>query len=103
MSGEKGRVGQGSGRGGKAAPLRGKGGKRGGKGKGRYVINIRCLLPTSMSPTNSQLIFPLHFIGKLTVLICPPQSPAGLTGIPRNPEESPGILRNPQDSCRTTL
>ncbi|KIK04903.1 hypothetical protein K443DRAFT_4257 [Laccaria amethystina LaAM-08-1] len=35
MSGEKGRVGQGSGQGGKAAPLRGKGGKRGGKGKGR--------------------------------------------------------------------
>jgi hypothetical protein len=62
MSGEKGRVGQGSGRGGKAAPLQGKGGKRGGKGKGRYVINIRCLLPTSMSPTNSQLIFspPFH-------------------------------------------
>jgi hypothetical protein len=45
----------------------------------------------------------MRIYSKCPVLICPPQSPAGLTGIPRNPEESPGILRNPQDSCRTTL
>jgi hypothetical protein len=32
---------------------------------------------------------------KRAVLICPPQSPAGLTGILRNPEESSGILRTP--------
>ena len=57
LSGEQGRVAQGRGRGGKAAPLQGKGGKRAGKGKTRYIINIRCLLPPGMSPADSELIF----------------------------------------------
>jgi hypothetical protein len=45
MSGELGRAARGRGQGGKAkaAPSLGKGGKRGGKGKTRYVITIRCL------------------------------------------------------------
>ena len=37
--------------------MQGKGGKRGGKGETRCVINIRCLLPTGMSPADSELIF----------------------------------------------
>jgi hypothetical protein len=52
-SGELGGVAQGRKQGGKVASLQGKGGKRGGKGKKRYVINTRCLLPTGISTADS--------------------------------------------------
>jgi hypothetical protein len=36
----------------------------------------------------------IHYGKNFTVLICPPQSPAGHTGIPRNLQESSGLLQD---------
>ena len=64
---------------GKAAPLRRKGGKRAGKGKIRYVINIRCLLATGM-----ELIFSSLFHRKTYAECAVEDDAEGAKGIPKN-------------------